>query len=275
MQASTRARGRLRAVAASSSFRATYISAGPGPTGDDPIHVMKRSIFAVLAAVALNASPADSQAITSPYDFVENSMAVWGFGSAVFTDRGPLDVGPGSGYAAGLGFTIRVNGPFNFDTRLAYLPTSRRVFDVEPSDSVLVREDPTVGINQIGTADLDLLLLDASLRFDVTGPRTWYRLQPYALIGAGAVLRIASDNSAEEAIEEDSDILVRFRNGFTGHVGAGVEWHLSDRLTLRADARNTLWKVHLPDGFFVDGRIVTQEEWVQSAHLSLGLGFRF
>lgn len=239
---------------------------------------MKRSILAVLAALALHATPADSQAITSPYDFVETSMGFWGFGSAVFTDRGPLSVGPGSGYAAGLGYTVRISGPFNFDSRVAYLPTSRRVFEVvpvPPEDTALVREDPTVGVNEIGTADLDLLLLDASLRFDVTGPRTWYRLQPYALIGAGAVLRVASENAAEEALPEDNDVRVRFRNGFTGHVGAGVEWHVTDRFTVRADARDTLWKVHLPDGFFVDNRILSQEEWVQTAHLSLGLAFRF
>lgn len=237
--------------------------------------MIKRSALAVLAAAGLTASPAASQQITSPYDFVEHSMALWGFGSAVFTDRGTVDLGPGSGYAGGLGFTVRISGPFNFDARAAFIPTDRRVYDVETADSAAVREDPMVGLEEIGTADLSLLVLDASLRFDITGPRTWHRLQPFVLIGAGAALRMASSNEAEEALAEDSDLRVRFQNGFTGHVGAGVEAYLSDRLSLRADARDVLWKVHVPQGFLVDGRIIDDEEWVQTAHLNLGLAFRF
>lgn len=237
--------------------------------------MIKRSALALLAAVALTASPAAPQNITSPYDFVETSMGASAFGARVFTDRGPIDIGPGSGYAAGLGFTARISGPFTFDARAAYLPTSRRVYDVEEADSLAVREDPMVGLREIGTAELSLLLLDASLRFDITGPRTWYRLQPYALIGAGGALRVTSENAAEEELPEDSDLLVRFRNGFTGHVGAGIEWHITDRFSVRADARDLLWKVHVPQGFFVDGRLIDDEQWVQTAHLGLGLAFRF
>lgn len=245
------------------------------PAGDDSIHVIKRYAIAVVAASAVTATHTAAQAITSPYEFVESSRGFWAFGSGVFTDRGTLDIGPGSSYAAGIGFTVRVSGPFNFDARAAYMPTSRRVYDVASADTAAVREDPMVGLEQVGTADLSLLLLDASLRFDVTGPRTWNRLQPYALIGAGAALRVVSDNSAEELLPEDSDLLVRFRNGFTGHVGAGVEWYLNDRFSVRADARDILWKVHVPDGFFVDQRVVAEDEWVQTAHLSLGAVYRF
>jgi hypothetical protein len=237
--------------------------------------VIKRTAFVLLAALGATAAPAASQSITSPYDFVEHSMAFWTFGTAVLTDRGALDVGPGSGYGGGVGFSARISGPFNVDARVAYLPTSRRVFRTVPVDSAAVRANPRAGLEEIGTADLSVLLMDASLRFDITGPRTWYRLQPYALIGAGGVLRVSSENRIEGDLPEGSDLLVRFENGFTGHVGAGVEWHLSDRFTIRADARDILWKVHIPDGFLVDGRNVDQEQWVQTAHLSLGVGFRF
>ncbi|MFW5951110.1 MAG: outer membrane beta-barrel protein [Gemmatimonadota bacterium] len=236
----------------------------------------KRTLLAALAAFIPLTAPASAQEIHSPYDFVDPSMEFWAFGSAVFTDRGTIDIGPGSGYAGGLGFTVRISGPFNFDTRVAYLPTSRHVYTVMEGvdpDSVLV--DPMLGLEQVGEADLSLLLLDASLRFDVTGPRTWYRLQPYALIGVGGVLAAASDNDAEENLPEDADLRVRFRNGFTGHVGAGVEVYLSDRFTVRAEGRDLLWKIHVPDGFFTEGRVIDDEEWVQTGHVSLGLAFRF
>ncbi len=275
MAPSTRAWSRLRTNAPASSF--------PPRTHERPDagrrltrHVIKRSVFVALAAMALGAAPAASQTIQSPYDFVDRSMSLWAFGSAVFTDRGPIEIGPGSGYAAGIGYSVRVSGPFNFDARAAFLPTSRKVFEVVPTaDTAAVREDPMVGLNQIGTADLSLLLVDASLRFDITGPRTWNRLQPYALIGAGAALRVSSDDAIEEELPEESDLAVRFKNGFTGHVGAGVEWYATDRFSVRLDARDILWKIHVPDGFFTDTRIVDADQWVQTGHASLGLAFRF
>lgn len=237
--------------------------------------MIKRSALAALAALGLQAAPTAAQNIASPYDFVEHSMELYAFGSVVLTDRGAIDVGPGSGYAGGLGYTIRISGPFNFDTRVAYLPTSRRVYDLEAVDPALIEEDPMAGLVQVGTADLSLLLLDASLRFDVTGPRTWHRLQPYALIGVGAVLGVSSDNAAEENLDAAVDLRVRFRNGVTGHVGGGIEWYLNDRFAVRADARDVLWKIHVPEGFFIDGRVIDDEQWVQTAHLSLGLAYRF
>lgn len=241
--------------------------------------MIERSIrAAALSCMAvLLASPAAAQSIDSPYRFVEGSHAIWAFGGAVFTDRGTIDIGPGSGYAAGLGYNLRISGPFNLGVRAAYFPTDRRVYDdtSAPADSVELRADPMFGLEQVGRAELSLVVLDASLRFDITGPRTWYRLQPYALIGAGGVLVASQDNTAEEALPQDLELRVRFRNGFTGHVGGGVEVHVSEHFTLRLDARDVLWKIHVPQDFRTSGRVIDDEQWVQTAHLSLGLNVRF
>lgn len=237
--------------------------------------MIKRSAFVVLAALAAAATPAAPQQIDSPYDFVDSSMGFWAFGSAVFTDRGPIDIGPKSGYAVGVGYTVRISGPFNFDTRVAYLPTERDVFTVVPTEPELVEADPRAGLQQIGTADLHLMLLDGSLRFDITGPRTWHRLQPYALIGAGGVIRVATDDAVDQDLPDDSDLAVRFRNGFTGHVGGGVEFYASQRFAVRLDARDILWKIHVPNGFFTDNRNIDSDQWVQTAHVSVGLSYRF
>lgn len=225
----------------------------------------------------LGTAPADAQSITSPYEFVEGRHAVYAFASTVYTDRGTLDTGPGSGYAAGLGYNFRISGPFNIAARVTYFPTDRRVYTDSSvvADSSDVRDDPMTGLHQVGTADLSLLLLDASLRFDVTGPRTWHRIQPYVLIGAGGVLATSQGTTGEGQLPPDAQLQVRFRDGFTGHVGAGFEVHLSDHLTVRADARDVLWKLHLPAGFFNTGRVIDDEQWVQTAHLSLGITLRF
>lgn len=227
------------------------------------------------AALALLASPAAAQQISSPYDFVDTSQGIRAFGGYVFTDRGVIDVGPGSGPAAGVGYTIRISGPFNFDGQVTVLPTSRHVFDVT-SDTVGLGEDPNVGLRQVGTADLTLAMLDATLRFDLTGPRTWHRMQPYALIGAGGVFVVSRDDTVEEEeLPSDVDLRARFQNGFTGHVGAGVEWYAGDRFSVRLDARDVLWKVHVPEGFLVPGRDIEDDQWVQNVNLSLGLVYRF
>lgn len=221
------------------------------------------------------AGPAHGQQIGSPYEFVETAQGLRAFASYIFTDRGVIGIGPASGAAAGVGYNIRISGPFELDAQATFFPTTRRVFDITPTDSATLREDPKAGLVELGTADLSLVLLDATLRFDLTGPRTWHRLQPYALIGAGGAFRAGSDDTAEENLPTDVELRVRFQNGFTGHVGAGFEWYATERLTLRADARDVLWKLHVPTGFFQPGRLIDDEEWVQNFQTSLGLVYRF
>lgn len=221
------------------------------------------------------ALPARGQSITSPYDFIEHSQSVRAFGSYVVTDRGVIGIGPGSAYGFGMGYNIRISGPFTLDVRGTFIPTTRTAYNVTAADSADLAADPTLGLVPLGEADLSILALDAALRFDITGPRTWYRLQPFALIGVGGVIRLASDNAVEEALPEESDLRVRFQNGFTGNVGGGIEWHATERFTLVAEARDVLWKVHVPQGFFVPGRLIDDDEWVQTGHFSLGLNFRF
>lgn len=242
--------------------------------------MINRSLLAAALSLVLGvagAAPGQAQGISSPYDFIEGSQGFYGFGSAVFTDRGTLGTGPGSGYAAGGGYQLRISGPFMLDVRAAYLPTDRDVYTdtAVPADSLALRADPTFGLQQIGTADLSLMLLDASLRFNVTGPRTWHRVQPYFAIGVGGALVAAADNSVEAQLPEDRELRVRFQNGFTGHVATGLELFLTEGLTIRADVRDILWKVQVPLDFIAVGRVIDDEQWVQSAHLSLGLSLRF
>ena len=234
--------------------------------------MIRRSILtaAVLYAAA---APAAGQGIDSPYDFVETSQAFRVFGGAVLTDRGVIDTGPGSSYGLGAGYTIRISGPFNFDARVVYIPTDRRVFNLS-ADSAVAGDDPRVGLEEIGTADLSLMLIDAALRFDLTGPRTWHRIQPYALIGVGAAFAVAADNTAEESLPTDIDLRVRFKNGITGHIGVGAELHLARRFTVTVEARDLLWKVHVPDGFRDPARVIDDSEWVQTGHFNLGLAYR-
>jgi opacity protein-like surface antigen len=239
--------------------------------------VLKRCFFVTAAAVLTATAPAAAQTITSPYDFVDRGQGLFAYATYVFTDRGTIETGPHSAPAVGVGYAIRVSGPFTVDSRIAFLPTTRTVFDRQDAghDADAIREDPMVGLVEVGTADLSLLLADLSLRFDITGPRTWHNIQPYALLGAGGVFRMASEHAAEEDIRQDVDLRVRFSNGFTGHFGGGAEYFLSPRLTVRLDARNMFWRLHVPSGFITANRVIDDRQWVQAANLSVGVGFRF
>jgi opacity protein-like surface antigen len=239
--------------------------------------VLKRCILVTAAAVLTAAAPAAAQTITSPYQFVDRGQGLFAYVGYVVTDRGTIQTGPDSGATVGIGYSIRVSGPFAFDARIAYLPTSRTVYDRQDAglDPEAIRADPRVGLVERGTADLSLLLTDASLRFDITGPRTWNKIQPYALLGLGGAFRMAAEHEAEEDIRTDVDLRVRFRNGFTGHFGGGLEYHMTPRATVRLDARNVLLRLQVPSGFITPARVIDDREWVQSANLSVGLGFRF
>lgn len=240
----------------------------------------KRTILSAAALLTfglVGPSHTTAQSIPSPYRFVEESQGLYAFGASILTNRGLLDLGPGPGIGLGAGYEVRIGGPFNFTARATYFPTERRIYDDESTlaDSTALREDPMVGLVQIGTGDMTMVLLDASLRFDATGPRTWNRIQPFVVLGIGGAFVVSSDNSAEEILPSDRELRFRFRNGVTGHIGVGFELHLSDRFTVRADARDLLWNLDYPRGFLETGRLVGQDEWVQTGHLALGLSFRF
>lgn len=242
---------------------------------DESVLVIKRTILiAAAAAFLFMVRPVTAQTITSPYDFVERAHAFRAHVTYVAADRGTIGIGPGSGVAAGVGYTLRVSGPFAVDARLSYLPTSRTVYTVDPAaNPEAIADDPTVGLVELGTADLSLALLDASLRFDITGPRTWHKLQPYALLGVGGAFRMSAEHAAEEDL--DVDLRARFRNGVTGHIGGGVEWHLSPRFTMRLDARSLFWRLHVPPGFITTARVIDDREWAQTGHLGVGAAWRF
>jgi hypothetical protein len=221
--------------------------------------------------------PLAAQSIPSPYGFVERSQAFYGYVTHVAADQGVIGTGPAGGPAIGIGYSLRVGGPFTLDARIAHLWADRTVYDLEDPqpNPTAIQEDPTVGLVAVGTADLSLLLTEASLRFDITGPRTWNNLQPFTLIGVGGVFRTSVDDAIEDEEDIAVDLRVRFRNAASGHLGAGVEWYVTQRFTVRAEARNVLWRIHIPSGFITDARVIDDRQWVQGGHFSLGAGFRF
>lgn len=227
-----------------------------------------RCILATLCVFGAVLSPSDAraQSIDSPYRFVETSQSLGLFGGYAFTGEGNLELGPQSAPIFGARFNIRVSGPFSAEGAVSWLQTKRTVWDTIPADTSL---------RVLGEADMSVLSVTAAMRFDLTGPRTWHRLQPYVALGGGVAFDLAGDADVEATMPED----VRFDFGtrFLGVVGGGVEAHVSRRITASFDARTQLWKLNTPEPFLFGepGLYRPPDEWTQNLILSGSVQFRF
>lgn len=204
--------------------------------------------------------------LDSPYRFLDTSQGTGLFAGYLATSEGSIGLGPTSAAIFGGRYGIRVSGPFVVEAELGYIPSSRAVLDTVPSDTAII---------SLGETDMPLLLARAALRFNLTGARTWHRLQPFAMFGVG----IARDLAGESSLDEDLPENVRFDFGtsFAADFGAGIEWFVSRRTTLRIDARNLLWRLETPEAFLIGERGATlpDTEWTQNFFVSAGISIQF
>jgi len=223
--------------------------------------------LATVAAVALFATPALGQQIRSPYRHLERTQAGGLLAGYVATDRGSLELGPGSGPIFGGRYGIRLTGPFTVEGEVGFMPTSRNVVDLVSDDG---------GETQIPVrlreADLTLLQLTAALRFNLTGPRTYRNLQPFLLAGGGAAFAVS--DSDKDATDLHPDVRFDFGTSFAGLLGGGIEWFPVRRLALRLDGRLLFWELDNPRSFVLTGD-VSSDEWVQNFYLSVGAAIHF
>jgi hypothetical protein len=213
----------------------------------------------------LVAGRADAQVVRSPFRYVDTRQSVTVFGGFVLTDQGRLDLGPEDGPIGGVRYSLRLGGPFTAEASASYFPSTRTVLDTTAVGAPLER---------VGEANFDLAMIDVALRFNLTGPRTYYNLMPYLIAGGGVAFEAAGDDDAEAEIAASSRF--DFGTRFAGQVGAGVEWYATRRLALRFDARDVFWKLKTPPAFLrqeLDN--IPGDEWVQNFVFSLGLAFHF
>jgi hypothetical protein len=226
---------------------------------------MKRLCCFLLVTLFIPAA-ATAQAISSPYRFIDESQAIGLFGGYISAGKGSVGLGPKGGPVFGARYSIRLSGPFTIEIEPAFFKTTRPVLDTTVVDSARA---------QVGEADLALVLANGSLRFNITGARTWHGLQPFFLFGGGAAVDLSGTSEDDELVTGEARF--DFGTSFAGQLGGGVEWYASKRLTLRLDARNALWKIKTPLAFVSDsfGQNAPREEWVQNGFFTVGLSFRF
>lgn len=219
----------------------------------------------VLVAAALP-SAGRAQSVPSPYRFVDTRQEVGLFAGTSTIGAGRFGYGPSGGVHAGARWSADLSGPLGIEAVAGVLSGTRDV--VNPAK--------VVGDMSIGEADARVGMLDARLRFTLTGDRTWRRLAPYLVMGGG----MAFDLGGADPLDDELNVDDRFDFGtsFFGTAGGGVRFSLTQRFALRADAVFSLWKIDTPPGFSLPERgftAVEKGEWVDGRHLSLSLVYRY
>ena len=209
--------------------------------------------------------PAAAQDISSPFRFVDQRHAVsllYGYTGA---DRGTAEMASDAGSLFGARYAFRVGGPVNVVAEALSFASTRTVFD-------LTEDEEPVPI-AVGEGDFNLLLVNAGLRFDLTGPRSYHNLMPYLLVmGGGAI-----ETSDAPAIEADIAAQNRFDFGtkLSGIFAAGTDVLLGQRLSLSVEARQMLWKLEIPEPFATAETGFPSEEWTGNLTVLLGANLRF
>lgn len=226
----------------------------------------RRTSWFLAVFMLLAAGPAFAQRIDTPYRFFEEKQAAGVTVGYISTDKGSLGLGPESGIAFGGRYHIRLSGPFFVEAEALYFPTTRAVLDTAVVDSAF---------RNVGEATTALAFLNASLRFQITGQRTWHGILPFVLLGAGLGLEAKDDDEADQAVPGEARF--DFGTTFAGQLGAGIEIFPAERLAIRVDARNMLWQLKTPQGLLdADlGRTVATEEWTNNLTATVGISIHF
>lgn len=220
--------------------------------------------LAIAAPVALIVPDAAAQTIPSPYRYIEETQSAGVFAGYVFADRGDNEIGPHSAPLLGGTYGIRLGGPVSGEALVAVAPSRRTVF----RSAIGGEEEP---LTEIGETSALLALASAGLKLHLTGPRTWRGIAPYAAGGLGFVTDLARSPDGEDEIPETERF--EFGPSFAVSLGAGTDWFPSERLALRIEARDLVWRLTTPSG--LAPQLQEQSAWVHNFAVMLGVALYF
>lgn len=145
----------------------------------------------------------------------------------VYGDGASLKLSPNSGTSFGVRYDVRFSGLLQGYASLGYLATERRLLN--PDDSVA---------HQIGgIVDQPVWTPEIGLQVNLTGPKTWHHLAPYASIGLGAAVG--------ESVAQDTTAF-NFGTKLLLTPAAGVRVYLGERVNLRIEGMYYYWKMKYP-----------------------------
>lgn len=226
---------------------------------------MPFALLASLVALLLSATAGSAQTIPSPYRYIEQTQSASVFAGWLVTNTGNAETAPHSGPLLGSLYTVRLSGPLSAEVGLAASPTQRTV----QRRGALVGD--SLRLEAVGDVNALVLLGEAGLRFHITGPRTWNGLAPYTALSLGALWDVLGSSDLDETLEESQRL--DFGPGFAVALGAGTDWFLSERLAVRLEARDHVWRLETPAGLTAARQADSQ--WTHNLGLTLGVALYF
>jgi hypothetical protein len=225
---------------------------------------MRRLFLGALgAAVLLLPGAVAAQVVPSPFRHIETSNSFSLTGGYFHGNAGRFDLGPRPGTILVGRYDRHLSGPLIGEVGLGVIPTRRNVYHRPGALGT-----PLV---QVGEADLLILLAEAGLRLRLTGPRTWRGLAPYTVLTGGVV------TSGTRLTEIDETLLPeqRFAFGpaFAAGFGLGTDLFLTERYSVRAEARDHFWRLGYPTALL--GTDERRTEWRHNFSVSLGASIHF
>ncbi|MEX0912829.1 MAG: hypothetical protein WD737_04405 [Gemmatimonadota bacterium] len=219
---------------------------------------------AVGLAAALLPLSLSAQTIPSPFRFIETKHAIGTYFGHLQTDPGELDLGPNPAPLIGAKYSLHFTGPLSGTVALGVSATDRTLYARgTETDAPLV---------SLGSTDMFLMLGEAGMRFQFTGPRAWRRIAPFATATAGfATNLLTGSDEREEAIPAEQHF--SFGPGLAGGIGLGSDFFLSERVSLHTEFRDYLWRLTTPLGLSETGS--RQGDWTHNFSLTLGGAIHF
>lgn len=182
---------------------------------------------------------AQDERIDTPYRWIEGGTRLGLVGGYIFTDRGDPPLGPGPSAFLGTRLRARLSSPLSLEIGVGYGSSDLNVVDPR------LEGGPQI----VDTVDADWLIIHGALQFALTGARSYRRVQPYIVLGGG-VLQGLSTGQTDALVSPQQPFL--YEIGTAGMVlfGIGAEYDVSRRFGLAFEARDNLWRIRTPDGWF-------------------------
>ena len=228
----------------------------------------KFCVPSIIFLIALARTPAESQTISSPYSFVEHSKELAISVGKSDLNPGQLGLGPRDATTASGHFGVAFGSAMSFDFDATMFQSTRDILDVSrPVDD-----------RSIGRTNFNILLTDLKLRLNLTGHRTWHGFQPFVIFGGGLALATFTDRTRELTTDMPRDEWYKFGTRFTASFGGGLNYQVSDRISLRLVGLMNLWKISTPLGWRTvandpDG-MNPESEWVGIRSFKIGVAWR-
>ena len=224
-------------------------------------------VFLLSGAMLLPLRRSEAQVIPSSYRFVEKSQEAGLFVGIASLDAGQLELGPKSADVFGGRYSVMFASALAFEGDATFFKGRRDVIDIRRS------EDDRV----LGESTIDLLAFEARFRLNLTGQRSWRRLQPFLAVGGGMALSSNLERNLEDAADMSLVDRYDFGSKFIASLSAGMNLHVSSSLMLRMDGVMNLWKISTPSGWLTtdaDLGAIPEDEWVSAQSLSFGASWR-